>query len=127
MSWWQKLAGKVRSVFGGPGAKSGGCDHSEIQLRQGTAEFEEFIVRAELETTKNLKHAAGHLGNLLSYDPGRPEWIELLETFLKEAGPDAEGADPTRRQALLHHRSRCEPTCGTSRAGSSRPWTCSPR
>jgi hypothetical protein len=61
MSWWEKLAGKARSVFGSPAPpKANGCDHSNISLRQGTAEFEWFVARAELEAGQNLKHGAGH-------------------------------------------------------------------
>jgi tetratricopeptide (TPR) repeat protein len=95
MSWWQKLAGKARSVFGSAAPQTPGkCDHSTISLREGTAEFEWFVARGELETGTNLPHGAGHLANLLSYDPGRREWIELLEDYLKAAGGDPEALFP---------------------------------
>jgi tetratricopeptide (TPR) repeat protein len=99
MSWWKKLTNTARGVFGAATPESdsggGGCHHENaIHLRQGTAEFEWFIARAELETTKNLEHGASHLANLLSYDPGNPEWIELLERYLAEAGPNPERLIP---------------------------------
>lgn len=47
----------------------GCCDHGDIHLRQGTAEFELFIASAELERGENLQHGALHLDNLLSFDP----------------------------------------------------------
>jgi tetratricopeptide (TPR) repeat protein len=93
MSWWQRLTNKARGVFGSA-AKGGGCDHSSINLRQGTAEFEWFVAKGELETARDLKHGAGHLANLLTYDPGNPEWVELLDQYLAAAGPDPEGLIP---------------------------------
>jgi tetratricopeptide (TPR) repeat protein len=94
MSWWKKLFKKAGgdTDVGPPAA--GGCDHGAIQLRQGTAEFEWFIARSELEISKNLPHGASHLANLLSFDPGRPEWVELLENYLAAAGPDPEALIP---------------------------------
>jgi tetratricopeptide (TPR) repeat protein len=93
MAWWQKLTGKARGVFGAPSSKEE-CDHSTISLRQGTAEFEWFVARAELESGNNLQHGAKHLANLLSYDPGRLEWIDLLKDYLRAAGPDPEALIP---------------------------------
>ncbi|MDB5307498.1 MAG: hypothetical protein JWO38_1700 [Gemmataceae bacterium] len=95
MSWWKRLANKARAVFGSTHPAGGdGCDHSSINLRQGTAEFEWFVARGELETTRDLRHGAGHLANLLTYDPGQSEWVELLERYLAEAGPDPEALIP---------------------------------
>ncbi|HKB40028.1 MAG TPA: tetratricopeptide repeat protein [Gemmataceae bacterium] len=97
MSWWKKLTNKARGVYGAPSpppAPEGGCDHGAIHLRQGTAEFEWFVARGELEMNRDLKHGAGHLANLLTYDPGYPEWIELLEQYLAAAGPDPESLIP---------------------------------
>lgn len=93
MSWWQRLTNKARGVFGSA-PKGGGCDHSAITLRQGTAEFEWFVAKGELETTRDLKHGTRHLANLLTYDPGNPEWIELLDQYLAAAGPDPERLIP---------------------------------
>jgi hypothetical protein len=39
---------------------------------------------------RDLKHGASHLACPLSYGPGNPEWIELLERYLAAAGPDPE-------------------------------------
>jgi tetratricopeptide (TPR) repeat protein len=95
MSWWDKLTTKTRGVFGSAAAPRGsGCDHGAITLRQETAEFEWFVARGELEVTKDLRHGAGHLANLLTYDPGEPEWVELLEQYLAAAGPDPESLIP---------------------------------
>jgi tetratricopeptide (TPR) repeat protein len=97
MSWWNRLTNKRRGVFGSPEnapQTTGGCDHEAIHLRQGTAEFEWFVARGELEMTHDLKHGASHLANLLSYDPGNPEWVELLERYLKAAEPEPEAMIP---------------------------------
>src|SRR5262245_21852773 len=97
MSWSKKLTNKARGLYGAPSpppAPEGGCDHGAIHLRQGTAEFEWFVARGELEMNRDLKHGAGHLANLLTYDPGYPEWIELLEQYLAAAGPDPESLIP---------------------------------
>src|SRR5688572_10545271 len=101
MSWWESLTNKPRGVFGGAAPEEqhgGGCDHSAIRLRQGTAEFEWFVARGEVETTKNLTHGAGHLANLLSYDPSRRDWIELLDRYLDAAQPDPETLIPRGQQ-----------------------------
>ena len=124
MSWFDKLVNKVRGVLQ-PGAPEGvpaGCDHSSINLRQGTAEFEWFIARAELEQTKNLKHGAGHLANLLSYDPGNPAWVALLEGYLAAAAPDPEALIPrgdklyygteAMRAYIWHKQGRLEEAVG---------------
>ena len=100
MSWWQKLVNKVRGVYGAPAQPGAGCDHSSIHLRQGTAEFEWFIAKSEMETKHDLKHGAGHLANLLTYDPGNPEWRALLEEYLAAAGPDPETLVPPRGDKL---------------------------
>src|SRR5262245_6305002 len=98
MAWWNRLTNKPRGVYGSAGpdraARAGGCDHSTISLREGTAEFEWFVARGELETKHDLKHGASHLANLLTYDPGEPEWIELLEQYLAAAGKDPESLFP---------------------------------
>jgi tetratricopeptide (TPR) repeat protein len=99
MSWWKKLTYKAHGVYGSPPATppvapAGGCDHGAIHLRQGTAEFEWFVARGELETNRDLKHGASHLANLIAYDPANPEWLELLEKYLAAAGPDPEALIP---------------------------------
>jgi tetratricopeptide (TPR) repeat protein len=97
MSWWEKLVNKARGVYGAEtaGPAKGGCNHDgAIHLRQGTAEFEWFVARGELEMGRDIKHGASHLANLLSYDPGNPEWVDLLEKYLVAAGPDPETLIP---------------------------------
>jgi thioredoxin-like negative regulator of GroEL len=95
MSWWHNLTGKKRSVFGSAAPQNqGGCDHGAISLRQGTAEYEWFVARGELEMRRDLKHGASHLANLLSYDPGQRDWIELLEGYLHAAEPNPEALIP---------------------------------
>ncbi|WP_425616980.1 tetratricopeptide repeat protein [Anatilimnocola sp. NA78] len=101
MSWWKDLANKARSVLGAGNANQddSGCQHGDaVHLRQGTAEFEYFVARGELESARNLPHGANHLANLLSYDPGRPEWVELLERYLVAAGPTPEQLIPRGEQ-----------------------------
>src|SRR5262245_43199185 len=97
MSWWKRLTSKPRGVYGGVGPEAipgGGCDHEAIHLRQGTSEFEWFVARGELEMGRDLKHGASHLANLMTYDPGNAEWVELLEKYLAAAGPDPEALIP---------------------------------
>lgn len=104
MSWWKRL---LKKVGGGSvesqtaGAASGGCDHGEIHLREGTAEFEWFVARGELEMGRDLKHGACHLANLLSYDPGNPEWVELLDRYLAAADPNPESLIPPGDKAYF--------------------------
>jgi tetratricopeptide (TPR) repeat protein len=101
MSWWDAFTNKPRGVFGRAlpdQPQPGGCDHRSIHLRQGTAEFEWFVARGELETTKNLAHGANHLANLLSYDPSRRDWLELLDRYLAAAQPDPETLIPRGEQ-----------------------------
>lgn len=93
MGLWDRLAKFVRGAMGSGagstapgGGAGGGCDHRDIHLRQGTPEFELFIARAELEQRRDLPHGAGHLANLLSFNPGNPEWVQLLEDYC-EAWP----------------------------------------
>lgn len=102
MSWLERLMRRVQRVFGMAARANGnGCQHNEIHLRQGSAEFECFVARGELESQGNLKHGAHHLANLLSLDPGNPEWIALLEQYLAAAGPDAERLIP--REEKLYY------------------------
>jgi tetratricopeptide (TPR) repeat protein len=96
MTWWNRLTNKRRGVYGSPdnAPAPAGCDHGAVHLRQGTAEFEWFVARGELEMNRDLKHGANHLANLLGYDPGNAEWVELLERYLAAAGPDPESLIP---------------------------------
>jgi tetratricopeptide (TPR) repeat protein len=92
MTWWKKLVAKApKSREGGTPAaapRDGCASHDAIELRQGTADFEWFIARSELETGTNLAHGARHLADLLAFDPARPEWRELLERYAAAAKPD---------------------------------------
>ena len=99
MTWWTRLVNKARGVYGqaAPEARDG-CDHSSIHLREGSAEFEWFIARAELEMSRDLKHGAGHLASLLMFDPANPEWVELLEKYLAAAGTDPEALIPRGKE-----------------------------
>ncbi len=96
MSWWQRFVKKLRGDSGAD--EPGGCDHSTIALRQGTAEFEWFVAQAEIEAGHSLKHGASHLANLLLFDPGHAEWVELLERYLAAAGSDPESLIPRGEQ-----------------------------
>ena len=53
-----------------------------IQLREGSASFEWFIARAELEQNRDLHHGASHLAKLLMFDPANQEWLDLLDRYL---------------------------------------------
>ena len=66
-----------------------------IELRQETAEFELFVVQAELESRDNLGHGLKHLGYLLSFDPGRPEWLALVDAYEDAVAGDLEALLPT--------------------------------
>src|SRR5438876_5309443 len=96
MSWWKKLVKKDRGAGGSHEHEAEAKDeHPEaIHLREGTAEFEWFVARGELQMNRDLKHGAVHLANLLIFDPGNPEWVDLLERYLAAGGPDPEALIP---------------------------------
>ena len=95
MTWFGRLLGK-RGGLWAPGRSEAvtppGPD--TIQLREGSADFEWFIARAELDQHRDLKHGAAHLAKLLMFDPGNREWLDLLEQYLSVAGPDPENLIP---------------------------------
>lgn len=62
----------------------------KIELREGTAEFELFIAKSELESGKNLAHGASHLANLIHYDPTCTEWLEMARQYMQAAGDNPE-------------------------------------
>lgn len=68
--------------------QSSGCTHNEVQLRQGTPEFEFFIAKSMLDSGGDLTHGATHLANLLSFDPGNKDWIILLEKYIAASAPN---------------------------------------
>jgi tetratricopeptide (TPR) repeat protein len=65
-----------------------------VELRQGTAEFEEFVVRTELESGENLAHGAFHLGNLLNFDPGNQEWMALFDQYFQKTHGELDALIP---------------------------------
>ncbi|MBX9573440.1 MAG: hypothetical protein K2X77_31355 [Candidatus Obscuribacterales bacterium] len=71
-----------------------GCKHPEVQLRVGSPEFEFFVAKSILEAGGDLRHGANHVSNLLTFDPGNPEWVSLLERYLSAAQPDPESLIP---------------------------------
>lgn len=83
MNWFDKFKGNANDA-----------EQDTIELRQGTAEFEWFTAKAELEQSGNLVHGASHLANLLTYDPAREEWLELLDEYLEAAAPNPESLFP---------------------------------
>ncbi len=60
----------------------------KIDLREGTAEFELFMAKAELTTGHDLAHGAMHLANLLNYDPTNEVALDMAEQYLKLGGND---------------------------------------
>src|SRR5215467_1258240 len=73
MSWLNTFL-KRRSPLTEPSTES-----KDVELREGTAELDEFVARAELDKGDNLAHGANHLANLLHFDPGNREWIALFD------------------------------------------------
>lgn len=69
------------------------CDHSTINLRQGSPDFEWFIANYEISEGGDLIHGARHLDHLLSFDPGNAEYLALLHRYMA-AVPDLEELIP---------------------------------
>src|SRR5215510_11094076 len=65
-----------------------------VELRQGTAEFDEFIARAELDKGENLAHGAHHLAKLLHFDPGNREWMTLFDQYFDKTNGELETLIP---------------------------------
>ncbi len=90
-----------------PEAASGpGCGHSPLDaeaartLRADSPEFDEAIVRAELDAGTQLPHAALHLANLLLVDPRHPRWCALRDRLVAaSAAPDELVPDAEPRHA----------------------------
>src|SRR3569833_2120320 len=99
MSRGKKLQIRSDGEAGDPSTHGGGCDHGTIELREGSADIEWFVARGELEMGRDLGHGAGHLANLLSFDPGNPEWLALLEQYIARAQPDPERLIPRKTPA----------------------------
>lgn len=76
--------------------------HKGITLREGSPEFELFIAQTELLQGGHLGHGASHLANLLALDPGRSEWVALLESYLAASQPDPELLIPRHGKQLYY-------------------------
>src|SRR5262249_7511246 len=107
MSWLKKFQ-KRKSPLTEPSEET-----KEAELRQGTAEFEEFVARGELASGSNLEHGANHLANLLNFDPGNQNWMALFEQYFERAGGELETFIPRGEKlyaateamrALIWHR-----------------------
>jgi tetratricopeptide (TPR) repeat protein len=65
-----------------------------LELREGTAEYDEFAARAEIEKGGNLAHGASHLANLLNFDPGNRDSIALFGKYFDRTGGELETLIP---------------------------------
>ena len=65
-------------------------EDKSVELREGSAEFDEFAARVELDQGQNLAHGASHLANLLNFDPGNREWMALFDQYVDKANGDLE-------------------------------------
>ncbi len=105
MGWWSRLFS--RKPEAARRAEPSIDGHSALDaeaartLRADSPEFDEYIVRAELDAGTNLPHAAQHLAHLLLVDPRHPRWLELLDRLAAAAGPalDALAPDVDARHA----------------------------
>jgi tetratricopeptide (TPR) repeat protein len=82
VSWLTKFLTR-KSPLGEP------TGEKAVELRQGTAEFEEFVARGELETG-NLAHGAGHLASLLHFDPANRQCMALFDQYFDKARGELE-------------------------------------
>jgi tetratricopeptide (TPR) repeat protein len=100
MSLWSKARKVFKQLNGGKVEQSPGgyCDHSNVPFKEGTAEFELCIARAELKAGGDLQHGARHLAHLLSLDPSNPEWLKLLEEYLVRVGDDDQFIYPRKEK-----------------------------
>jgi len=69
-------------------------EDKSVELREGSAEFDEFAARAELDKGQNLAHGASHLANLLNFDPGNREWMALFDQYVDKTNGDLEKLIP---------------------------------
>lgn len=65
-----------------------GAAGGELSLRQGSAEFHYFVAKATLQSGENLPHGFVHLAELLYFDPGEAEWVDLVDAYLQRAEED---------------------------------------
>jgi tetratricopeptide (TPR) repeat protein len=69
-------------------------EDKSVELRAGSAEFDEFAARAELDKGQNLAHGASHLANLLNFDPGNRKWMALFDQYFDRTNGDLETLIP---------------------------------
>jgi tetratricopeptide (TPR) repeat protein len=69
-------------------------EDKSVELRAGSAEFDEFAARAELDKGQNIAHGASHLANLLNFDPGNREWMDLFGQYFDRSNGDLETLIP---------------------------------
>ena len=107
MGWWSRLFSRkheatrreepsIDGAVESPGADGHSALDDEVArtLRADSPEFDETIVRAELDAGTNLPHAAQHLANLLLVDPRHPRWLDLLDRLAAAAGPALDALVP---------------------------------
>lgn len=80
----------LKHIMGNKDQQNKDMQEGKIELREGTAEFELFIAKSELELSNNLTHGVLHLANLLHYDPTYPESLNMVEKYIKAAGENPE-------------------------------------
>ena len=93
MSWLDTFL-KRNNPFAEPSTED-----KSVELREGSAELDEFVARGELDNGQNLAHGASHLANLLNFDPGNREWMALFDQYFDKTNGDLETLIP-RGEAL---------------------------
>jgi tetratricopeptide (TPR) repeat protein len=88
MSWLKRFQTR-KSPLASPSGEP-----KNLELREGTAEYDEFVARAEIEKGENLAHGASHLANLLNFDPGNQDWIALFGEYFDRTGGELETLIP---------------------------------
>lgn len=68
------------------GSASKEPESASTKLRDGSAELDYAAATAELERGENLTHGLRHLASLLSFDPARAEWLQLLPRYRAASG-----------------------------------------
>lgn len=85
MAWLPKGMQNLRSMFTGRIKRT----DETVDMRDGTAEFELYVAKAEIENENgDLVHGFKHLCNLISYAPGHPDFVEILENYLDRLGDE---------------------------------------
>lgn len=92
MGWLSRILGRKPVVSARDGASP--YRGKDVQLREGSPEFDLFIAQATLDVGENLPHGAQHLANLLQLDPARAEWRALVDRYVVAARPDIDSLVP---------------------------------